>query len=265
MQHRAAGCAVSASTEDGGFRARFVDVPATVADWLAPYAVLEGAEVLDFGCGEGIAALGLAMRFGPKRVVGVDIMPDPERCLSVAKAHLGIDSLPANLQLHRVRPGYLHDANDRFDFAYSWSVFEHVDQTLLDHSISLVSSALRPGGVFLVQIEPLYYSAEGSHLFHVLKQPWIHLRMQHNRLEDLLRRTLSDVDQANALWSTYCTLNRITHQDLVARIRKGGFEILRTLTTTQDVAPPAELLGAFDKAALVTNQVVVLARKSRGR
>ena len=262
MQNRTASRPVFTGLEDPGFRGRFVDVPAILNDWFAPYVPVEGAELLDFGCGEGIAALGLAMDFRPKRVVGVDIMPDPERCLCVAKAHLDIDSLPANVQLHRVDPGRLHDAADRFDLAYSWSVFEHVDQTLVDRSLSLVHSALRPGGLFLVQIAPLYYSAEGSHLTHVLKEPWIHLRMQHNRLEDLLRRTVSDAAEAQALWSTYCTLNKITHQDLIARIRKGGFEILRTFTSTQPIAPPAQLLDVFDKDALLTNQVVVLARKS---
>ncbi len=261
MQNCTAGRPLSAGLGDPNFRGRFVDVPAIVTDWFAPYASIEGAEVLDFGCGEGISALGLALGFRPQRIVGVDIMQDPERCLSVAKAHLGIDSLPASVQLYRVEAGHLYNAADQFDLAYSWSVFEHVDQTLVDHSLSLVHSALRPGGLFLVQIAPLYYSAEGSHLSHVLNEPWIHLRMQLNRLEDLLRRTVTDVDEANALWSTYCTLNKITHQTLIARIRKSGFEVLRTLTTTQEITPPTELLDAVDKDALLTNQVVVLARR----
>jgi len=256
------GRPISAGMEDPHFKARFVDVPAILADWFRPYSRIQDADVLDFGCGEGIAALGLALGFHPRRVVGVDIMPDPARCLEVAKKNLPIESLPECLQLHQVEPGHLHNDADRFDLAYSWSVFEHVDQTLLDQSLALIRSALRPGGLFLAQIAPLYYSAEGSHLNHVLAAPWVHLRTQQNRLEDMLRRAVPDVTEANALWSTYCTLNKITHQDLVSRIRSNGFDILRTFTTTQDIKPPAELLDVFKAEALTTNQVVVLARAS---
>jgi len=254
------GRPVSAGMEDPHFKARFVDVPAILADWFRPHSRIQDADVLDFGCGEGIAALGLALGFHPRRVVGVDIMPDPGRCLEVAKKNLAIESLPECLQLHQVEPGHLHDRKDRFDLAYSWSVFEHVDQTLLDQSLALIRSALRPGGLFLAQIAPLYYSAEGCHLNHVLPTPWVHLRTQQNRLEDMLRRAVSDATEADALWSTYCTLNKITHQDLVSRIRNNGFEILRTFTTTQDIKPPAELLDVFQAEALTTNQVAVLAR-----
>jgi SAM-dependent methyltransferase len=256
------GRPVSAGMEDPHFKARFVDVPAILADWFRPHSRIQDADVLDFGCGEGIAALGLALGFHPRRVVGVDIMPDPARCLEVAKKNLPIESLPECLQLHQVEPGHLHDSEDRFDLAYSWSVFEHVDQTLLDPSLALIRAALRPGGLFLAQIAPLYYSAEGSHLNHVLTEPWVHLRTQQNRLEDMLRRAVSDATEADALWSTYCTLNKITHQDLVSRISNNGFEILRTFTTTQDIEPPAELLDVFQAEALTTNQVVVLARAS---
>jgi len=156
----------------------------------------------------------------------------------------------------------LHDEKDRFDLAYSWSVFEHVDQALLDDSLSLIRSVLRPNGLFLAQIAPLYYSADGSHLHHVLNEPWVHLRVQQNRLEDMLRRSVRDPSEADALWSTYCTLNRITHQELIGRIRKSGFEILRIFTTRNDLAPPSGLLDIYREDVLLTNQVVVLARVS---
>lgn len=259
IQNCMSGRSPSTGMQDPHFRGRFLDVPAIISDWCGPSRI-RGADILDFGCGEGISALGLATAFGPRRVVGVDIMPDPDRCLDVAKAHLNIDSLPPALQLYRVQPGRLHNDADRFDVAYSWSVFEHVDQTLVDHSLSLIRSALRPRGHFLAQIAPLYYSAEGSHLSHVLKEPWIHLRMQENRLEHVLREAVADPEEAAALWSTYCTLNKITHQDLIARIAANGFEILRTFVTKQEREPPPSLLDVYHRDALLTNQVVVLAR-----
>ena len=193
--------------------------------------------------------------------MGVDIMPDPDRCLAVARKNLHLESLPANLELHRVEPGSLHRDSELFDLAYSWSVFEHVDQGLLERSLSLIHSALRPGAFFLAQIAPLYYSAEGSHLSHVIPEPWAHLLMQENQLEDRVRRSTADLSEAQAWWSTYRTLNKITHQSLLAKIGSTGFEVLRTFTTKQELVPPPELLDVFQADALLTNQVVVLARK----
>ncbi len=259
FQNYAAGRPLSTGMQDPHFKGRFIDVPAIVRDWCGASRI-EGADILDFGCGEGVSALGMAMAFSPKRVVGIDIMPDPERCLSVARANLGLETLPPSLKLYRVAPGVLHDTNDRFDVAYSWSVFEHVDQTLVDQSLVLIRSALRRDGLFLAQIAPLYYSAEGSHLFHVFKEPWIHLRVQQNLLEHQLRIAVSDPVEAQALWSTYITLNKITYQSLIARIASNGFEVVRTFTSKQDFAPPADLLDIYHHDALLTNQVVVLAK-----
>jgi len=243
---------------DEHFRARFEDVPRILSSWIAPRRPIRGADVLDFGCGEGVTALGLALAERPRRVVGVDIMPDPERCLPLAREQLGIESLPPELSLHRVAPGSLHDAADRFDIAYSWSVFEHVDQRLLGATLSLVRSSLRPGGLFLVQIAPLYFSAHGSHLTHRVKEPWFHLLAQDTVLRDRLAAETPDPEERRALESTYDTLNRITADELVESIRAAGFRILRTYTTRDREKPSPRLLRVFDRDTLTTNQVVVL-------
>jgi len=83
--------------------------------------------------------------------------------------------------------------------------------------------------------------------------------MQQNRLEHELMEAVVAPEEAAALWSTYCTLNRITHQELIAKIVANGFKILRTFTTTQELEPPASLLNIFHREVLLTNQVVVLA------
>ncbi len=62
---------------DLGFRARYVDVPDIVASWVPAHIDLGQADVLDFGCGEGVAALGMLRRKGVRSLLGVDIMPDP--------------------------------------------------------------------------------------------------------------------------------------------------------------------------------------------
>jgi SAM-dependent methyltransferase len=193
------------------------------------------------------------------RVVGVDIGPDPERCLLLAQEKLGLSELPANLELHRVRPGFLHRDDDKFDVVYSWSVFEHVDQKLIDRTLRLIKSSLKPDGLFLTQIAPLFYSSEGSHLYQKISEPWCHLLMQHNTLHERLVAAVPDRNEFLTLWGTYRTLNRITVDELVDRIERAGFKVLRTLADKEGRRPPAHLAAIYKNDVLTTHQVVVLA------
>jgi len=246
---------------DEVFRAKFLTVPTILDSWISQHFPFRGADVLDFGCGEGISALALALNYEPRSVVGVDIMPDPERCLPLAQENLGLQDLPANLRLYRVAPGFLHDTAARFDVVYSWSVFEHVEDRMLSTAVDLVRSALRQGGLFFAQIAPLYFSAEGSHLMHKIPETWGHLLNQHNVYHQKLCVAVPDAEERSALWSTYRTLNRITAPELVERIKGAGFDILRTYSTKESMDPPPRLLAIYQREVLITNQIVVLARR----
>jgi 2-polyprenyl-3-methyl-5-hydroxy-6-metoxy-1,4-benzoquinol methylase len=248
------------STSKEGFLARFDMVPRVLADWIGATRPLAGADILDFGCGEGVSALALALNHGARRVVGVDIGPDPARCLPIAEKHLGLAGLPPNLALHRVTPGFLHSDRDRFDIAYSWSVFEHVDQRLVADVLELIRSSLKPDGLFLVQIAPLYYSAEGAHLHHRLGEPWVHLLSQDSVLYDKLAAAVRDKNELEALWGTYRTLNRVTADELMQHIEGNGFEIVRSWREKDPRVPPERLRAVFHDDILTTHQVVVLAR-----
>ena len=251
------------SIKDEVIRTKFTTLPATIAKWVGKHIPLADAEILDFGCGEGITALGLALQYGPSRVVGVDIMPAPERCLPVAKAELGLSSLPDNLELHRVKPGYLHNDKDKFDIIYSWSVFEHVDLRVIDDVIELLYKSLKPNGVVFIQIAPLYYSAEGSHLYDFLKEPWGHLLHQSNIYNHKLHtaETIDNEELRKSLRSTYTTLNRITVPELERRFENNKFEIIRKHTTRDQFDPPAALTEIYNRDVLTTKQIVLLLKK----
>lgn len=251
------------SIKDEVVRTKFTTLPTTIAQWVDEHSPLANAEVLDFGCGEGITALGLALQHGPARVVGVDIMSDPERCLPVAKAELGLSALPENLELHRVKPGHLHSENDEFDIIYSWSVFEHVDMRVIDDVINLLYRSLKPNGVVFIQIAPLYYSAEGSHLYDFIQEPWGHLLHQSNVYSDKLvaAEKVDSEDLRKALASTYMTLNRITIYELEKRFENKNFKILRKYTTQDSFDPPDSLTQIYHRNVLTTNQVVLLLGK----
>jgi cyclopropane fatty-acyl-phospholipid synthase-like methyltransferase len=244
---------------DATYRSKFCVLPSVIRDWFGDLA---GGDILDFGCGEATTALGLALQHGPRRVVGVDIMPDVERCAPDAARQLGLARLPANLELYQVKPGLLHNATDRFDLIYSWSVFEHVDERVLPAILSRLRSALKPAGRLFIQIAPLFYSADGSHLMYKIPEPWGHLTNQYSIYLEKLQAACSDRQEFEALKSMYETLNRITAAQLVDEVRAAGFEILRDYRTDRDDGIPAKIEKVFDKSLLLNEQIVILAQKN---
>jgi SAM-dependent methyltransferase len=260
------------------YRHKLVDVPQILADWFEPFGGIAGREVLEFGCGEGTMALGVALQHSPSRVVGVEILDVYKNCLPFAKKHLGLNLLPSNLHLEGIGPGQGLRHLGLFDFAYSWSVFEHVSQNLLEAALRSIQSVLKPNGIFMLQISPLYHSAFGSHLGPWIPEPWAHLSMP----DDAYRRRFFDSPAATPeimeswsvylpegagcresrqlIWDTYHTLNKVTAPQLARVVKTAGFEIVRDYRTTCDHPIPDHLADIFDQRALSTEQVVWLLR-----
>ena len=245
---------------DPGFRARYVDVSDIVASWVEGKVDLAQADVLDFGCGEGVAALGMVRRQGVKSLLGVDIMPDPQRCPAVAREQLGLEMLPDALELQQINPAADFAPERRFDLIYSWSVFEHVEQPKVHEVLCQLRDKLKPGGYLFVQIAPLYYSADGSHLFHRIPEPWAHLRLQDSVYFHRLCEACESREEVDALWSCYQWLNRMTMPALRQHLVDAGFQIEREYSNGTPHEVPADLLEIYQREVLETNQVVFLAR-----
>lgn len=245
---------------DEEFRVRYIDLPDIIESWLPQHFSWNSARVLDFGCGEAITALALSVRKQCDLVVGVDIMPDVWRCERRAADNLDLRSLPNNLQLRQISPGEV-GAQGPFDLIYSWSTIEHVNRKLLPGIIEQLARNLSPTGFLFIQIAPLYYSADGGHLFDKLPEPWAHLSWQTSDLKEHLRAS-SEIDQEyDELISMYQTLNRITIGQLRQLIEGSGMRIIREHTTKCRAHPPADLLEIFNASALETEQVVFLAQR----
>lgn len=247
---------------DKNFNAKYFGVPDIIESWTSPYLSIAGGSVLDFGCGEGTAALGMAQRKGAARVVGVDIVTDRAICLANAKLHLGLQELPPNLQLRQIEAGASDDAG-AFDLIYSWSVMEHVREDLLEGVVKQCAERLSPGGLFFVQISPLFFSSGGSHLLHWTPRPWGHLLHQHSEYMALLERACADQTIYNAAREMYETLNRITAGRLIEVLRGAGFEILREHRREEDDEIPPGLLEIYNEKALRTAEIVLLGRLSK--
>jgi SAM-dependent methyltransferase len=263
------------ATKDVWFYDHFVKVPQMVADLLARAIALKSATVLDFGCGEGLMAKGLARYV--RKVHGVEIatwFPDVEERFT---RMFGEYSPFPPVKLQVVQAGARLPYEDGyFDAVFAWSVFEHVAD--VPFAFSEIHRVLRPGGVFLFQIYPLFFSAYGAHQWDVVNEPWVHLKLGRDELIDRIKRASpgggpdqichdssagQNAEEYRAsLISCQDTLNRVTVGELTDHLRAAGFTISYRQTwhdSTNKV--PTELLGKYSREDLVTDHVVMLASR----
>jgi SAM-dependent methyltransferase len=260
------------ATKDVWFYDHFVKVPQMVADLLARAIALKSATVLDFGCGEGLMAKGLARYV--RKVHGVEIatwFPDVEERFTQM---FGEYSPFPPVKLQVVQAGARLPYEDGyFDAVFAWSVFEHVAD--VPFAFSEIHRVLRPGGVFLLQIYPLFFSAYGAHQWDVVNEPWIHLKLGRQGLIDRIKRASpgsgpdqichdssagQNAEQYRAsLISCQDTLNRVTVGELTDHLRTAGFTLLHQQTWQDSVNEvPPELLDKYPREDLVTDHVVML-------
>ena len=260
------------ATRDSWFHSHFVWAPGIVVEHLGRLARVESSKILDFGCGEGVMAKGVARV--AREVHGVDLSPQFWRLEQrVAEAIGEPNGLPAvDLRVvDALKP--LPYPDGAFDAAFAWSVFEHVDD--VPRALREIHRVLRPGGAFFLTINPLYYSARGDHLWNVLDEPWIHLRLsQEELLERVRSATLSaEMGEGNTrifqgtdpetfrqgLFICLESLNKITVGQLARDVRDAGFTIVFQETKqTLPHEPPADLLERYSRDDLMTDEVTML-------
>ena len=103
-------------------------------DWIAQHATLDGARVLDVGCGGGILAEAMARR-GAK-VTGIDLS---EKALRVAQLHL----LESRLDI-RYEKISIEDFTGEFDVVTCMELLEHVPEPAA--MVAACARLVRPGG-----------------------------------------------------------------------------------------------------------------------
>lgn len=241
---------------DPGFKARSMSEYQRVKNWVGDRVDLNQARILDFGCGQGIAAASFALRHPGAAVVGFDIEPVSNDVLVKAyQTQLGRD-LPPNVSFISAPAGDLPPQKP-FNLIYAWSVFEHVQEDLMVDLFKTLKSRLAPGGLLFVQINPLYFSPRGSHLYNYFKSPWHHLILS---LDILREGVLSDAptSKRNREWSQFLQLNRLTASDIVGRASAAGLSLVKEQRFTTDTAPPPRLTRVYDKSALMTTEIVAL-------
>lgn len=103
-------------------------------DWIAAHARLEGAEVLDVGCGGGILAEAMARRGA--RVTGIDLS---EKALRVAELHLHESKLDV-----RYAKASVEEYSGEFDVVTCMELLEHVPEPA--SMVAACARLVKPGG-----------------------------------------------------------------------------------------------------------------------
>ncbi|RYD50060.1 MAG: class I SAM-dependent methyltransferase [Verrucomicrobiaceae bacterium] len=235
----------------------------------------EGSRILEYGAGTGESAYRFAREFGNCEVHGVDLHNAFEGVFEAAIRELGDTDRPGNLHFGQMGASQstIAIANDeastidrsylaqhKFNFCFSWCVFEHVDITIISATMSDIYDSLVPGGLLHLKINPLFFSLRGSHLHSIVPEPWAHLIYDHQTLKKKVYADAARGMPVDMMWHQYETLNRITADDLKRYAEQAGFEIIYQ-QRQREGKPSAALASAYCMEALLVKDIVLVCRK----
>ncbi|RYF31851.1 MAG: class I SAM-dependent methyltransferase [Comamonadaceae bacterium] len=267
----------ASNISDEWFRAHFEYAADVVNQWMGSALDLSTAKLLNFGCGDGITDLSLVLRHGATAIHGIDIRQEYAKLPRIAKEQLGMARTPSALTFETIKPGTaLAGRHPQFDGIMSWSTFEHVQRDQLLPILKDLHACLRPGGVFFLQIEPLFYSPFGSHLRRYDDVPWHHLTVDEDVLWDIIQKHEGPIDPAEVdfgfadfgvdgykkfVFKEYLELNRLTADELIEITAQAGFHVVRQERRHVDVPVPQALQGKYPNELLLNNEIFLLLGK----
>lgn len=253
--------------------------------WLIEFSrwrgTLDGAEVLDVGCGDGINCLLVGLQ-SVRRVVGIDLqLPLFERgerggstrrlaCTILEKLALGVglDEVLSRLPVRfaAMDATLMTFPDDSFDSLISRSAMEHI--TPVEKALTEMARVVRPGGLIHHSIDP-YFWLRGCHKTGLVDIPWAHARLS---LEEFRRFVIES--EGESIAAKRCrrleTLNRFTLRQWRERIEAGPFETLEWKEERSSFAETLlekhpdvgdTLLDGVDRRDLVHGRIEVWLRK----
>jgi cyclopropane fatty-acyl-phospholipid synthase-like methyltransferase len=266
----------SENITDQWFRDHFEGAAPIVHEWLSAEMEMAGASLLDFGCGDGITDLAIALKYRPKNIIGVDITSTFTNLNEVAARQIGLRRMPENLSFQKIAPGQSMVHILKADTIFTWSTFEHIERPFLDMVVADLFDVLPQGGLFFLQIEPLYYSPFGSHLGRFIKQPWAHLLLDEETLKGAVLGYSGDIpanekeynfyvrtfDKYKAfIYGEFLKLNKLTAGEVAELFCSHGFREIRKESYQVALPVPDILMAKYPEEDLLTNEIRLLLQK----
>ncbi len=245
------------------FFQHFDHASATVVSYMLKDSPLLKGRVLDLGCGDGITALGVALRTGCTELIGIDPFKGYERLPAIVRDnHLPPDAIPANLRFLPEDANALSFPDDHFDVVVSWASVEHFAGGYL-RALGEVRRVLKPGGLFFVH-PGLYYTSYGHHLGEFSSEPFFHLKKAPEEVERIVLTTPPNrIDRAGEDPSAeqclqwYHELNRITVPRFEAELRALDFQPWRVALRSEGMVEYAPELERYSMLDLATSELYV--------
>jgi SAM-dependent methyltransferase len=194
---------------------------------------LSRRSVLDVGCGRGDLCLEVARR-GARRVLGVDIDPEPLRLAEWQRSREPVNVASAlEFRLYSGNPGELGD--ERFDVVLSKDSFEHYGADPATPSTETMVEAmirrLNPGGFLAIGFGPLWKGPTGGHIDTNL--PWAHLLFPESVIFAEFRRVRSAGNTATT-FEQGVGVNRMTLARFRSIMRATPLECIGLQTNVSD-------------------------------
>jgi SAM-dependent methyltransferase len=205
---------------------------------------IDGADVLDFGCGEGYQVLAL-LALGARSVTGVDIVPGlVSRAKELTQGYEGISITDAVPNMAT------------YDVIISQDSLEHfVDaETILD----VWRRVLRPGGSVLVTFGPPWLAPYGAHMHFFTPVPWVHLLFPERTVMSVRSRFRDD--GATRYEAVEGGLAKMTVRRFERLVRERGFQIVSVRRDTVKGLPGA---GVPVLREFVTNNIAAVLQPKR--
>ncbi|HSD28258.1 MAG TPA: class I SAM-dependent methyltransferase [Vicinamibacteria bacterium] len=213
-------------------RRRFERMHSTLEGWFGP---LDGARVLDVGCGDGANCVLLAAE-AVRLAVGLDLRlrlfaPDGEGevvrrliervdAAATRSGRAAASHRPARfVNMDATRLGFRPDS---FDLVISRSAAEHIQP--IERALHETCRVVRPGGLVYLSIDPFFW-LRGCHKRGVVDLPFAHARLSLPEYRRFVAETEGEARAAKRA-GRLATLNRFTVSDWRRSIESHAWEVL---------------------------------------
>jgi ubiquinone/menaquinone biosynthesis C-methylase UbiE len=259
--------------EDWFFR-HFDHASATVVSYMLADSPKLRGRILDVGCGDGITALGVALRTGCEELVAIDPFRGFDRLPEILAAnHLPADTIPKRVRFLPEDANFLPFPDDSFDVLISWAAVEHFAGGYLQ-AMREMKRVLKPDGLLFIH-PGLYYCNAGHHLAEYASEPFFHLRKSREQIRELVFSAKANYeDRAGETptpaqhWQWFNELVPITVTRFEQELRALEFEPWRVAIRTEGLVEYTPETLSYPMQDLATNELYVSCvnrKKKRGQ